>query len=133
MRQLSFLGPFLLLAFPSACGSSASDDSLGNGGSAGSAGSAGAGAAAGAGATAGAGGTAGGETTYEALNVCGQAPSYPATASFDDGSGATCSDVFDKKFVDTYPEGSGLYISAAVTSSGLGLVFYDRIHQRWRP
>ncbi|MCA9627871.1 MAG: hypothetical protein KC766_09400 [Myxococcales bacterium] len=87
MRQLSFLGPFLLLAFPSACGSSASDDSLGNGGSAGSAGSAGAGAAAGAGATAGAGGTAGGETTYEALNVCGQAPSYPATASFDDGSG----------------------------------------------
>lgn len=50
------------------------------------------------------------------------------TACFDDGSGATCSDVFDKKFVDTYPEGSGLYISAAVTSSGLGLVFYDRIH-----
>ncbi|MEZ4374078.1 MAG: MYXO-CTERM sorting domain-containing protein [Polyangiaceae bacterium] len=48
-------------------------------------------------------------------------------ACFDDGSGAACTPIFDQKFVDTFPEGS-LYISAALTSSGMGLVYYDRIH-----
>src|SRR5690606_6667000 len=43
-------------------------------------------------------------------------------------AGAACAEVLDKKFTDTYPEGSGLYIAMANTQSGLGLVYYDRIH-----
>ncbi len=49
-------------------------------------------------------------------------------ACFDDGAGPACAEVLDKKFTDTYPEGSGLYIALANTPSGLGLVYYDRIH-----
>ncbi|MGE0326951.1 MAG: hypothetical protein AB7K71_29780 [Polyangiaceae bacterium] len=88
MRQLNYFGLFLLLALPIACdGSSADSSSSGNGGTAGAAGSAGSNAGGAAGAA--------GETSYEALNVCAQAPSYPATASFaDDGNGLSL-DAFD--------------------------------------
>jgi hypothetical protein len=41
---------------------------------------------------------------------------------------ATCSDVIDDKYIDTYPNALGDYISLAQGPNGLGIVVYDRIH-----
>lgn len=48
-------------------------------------------------------------------------------ACVDLGSGASCQDVFDANYTDTYPEASGLYISLAATASGLAIAYYDRV------
>jgi len=47
---------------------------------------------------------------------------------FDTAGEKACQKVFDKVYPDAFPEAAGLYVSLAETKSGLGLVFYDRIH-----
>jgi hypothetical protein len=47
---------------------------------------------------------------------------------FDDGGQLRCVAVIDANSLTTYPEGIGLYVSLLETSSGLGIVYYDRIH-----
>jgi len=47
---------------------------------------------------------------------------------FDDAGQKVCQKVFAQAYPDAYPEAAGLYVSLAETKSGLGLVFYDRIH-----
>lgn len=49
-------------------------------------------------------------------------------ACVDNGGTPACQKVFDKSTLDTYPEATGLYISLAKTASGLGIVYYDRVH-----
>lgn len=46
---------------------------------------------------------------------------------FDEGGTPACADVLDDSTA-TFPEAIGGYISLASTSSGLGIVYYDRIH-----
>ncbi len=48
---------------------------------------------------------------------------------FDDGTGTpACVTALAASYLDDYPDASGLYISLAQTSSGLGIVYYDRLH-----
>jgi hypothetical protein len=47
---------------------------------------------------------------------------------FDDAGTLSCVAVIDANSLTTYPEGIGLYISLLETPSGLGIVYYDRIH-----
>jgi hypothetical protein len=52
----------------------------------------------------------------------------PDEKCFDDNGTKVCAKVFAKTYPDAYPEAAGLYVSLAETQSGLGMVFYDRIH-----
>lgn len=56
----------------------------------------------------------------------------PACASgekcFDDSGTLTCAAVATTPAVEGYPDATGLYLSLAATSDGLGLVWYDRVH-----
>ncbi|MBE7480843.1 MAG: hypothetical protein HS104_12785 [Polyangiaceae bacterium] len=47
---------------------------------------------------------------------------------FDTAGTKSCQKIFAKTYPDAFPEAAGLYVSLAETKSGLGLVFYDRIH-----
>lgn len=47
---------------------------------------------------------------------------------FDDAGTKSCQKVLSKTYPESFPEGAGLYVSLAETKSGLGLVFYDRMH-----
>jgi hypothetical protein len=47
---------------------------------------------------------------------------------FDDSGTKACQKIYSKTYPDAYPQAAGLYVSLSPTKSGLGMVFYDRIH-----
>ena len=58
--------------------------------------------------------------------ACAPACKSPKTC-FDEKDGPKCGDENGPAKLDTYPEASGLYISAAIDGTDVGLVYYDRV------